>query len=329
MSDTPDPAANRATATPAHGAGSGVGAGGRVGFLGTRTGQTATAVIIVLAIVSAFVGSGALGGTPIAQAADGWLTADSTWIAPAGPAFSIWSVIYTGLIGYGIWQFFPAADTARHQAARPWILAGVVLNSAWIWTVQAGWLALSVLVIVLLLACLCRVLAILEAPRYRPATRPAGSRAAGPGTVARWSGRVLLDGVQGLYLGWVTVATLANAAAWLGSLGWTGTPFSPVTWGTILVVAATLIATATALYDGGRFAPAVATAWGLAWIAVGRSDGSGLQSASLAITAAGAAVLVLLATIAAWLLSRRSATGEARDLIADALDGGGDPVDGR
>lgn len=102
-----------------------------------------------------------------------------------------------------------------------------------------------------------------------------------------------------------------------------------MTWGTILVIAATLIATATALYDGGRFAPAVATAWGLAWIAVGRSDGSGLQSASLAITAAGAAALVLLATIAAWLLSRRSATGEARDLIADALDGGGDPVDGR
>lgn len=325
MSGTPGPAANRATVAPARGS---------RGFLGTRTGQTATAVIIVLAIVSAFVGSGALGGTPIAQAADGWLTADSTWIAPAGPAFSIWSVIYTGLIGYGVWQFFPVADTARHQAARPWILAGVVLNSAWIWTVQAGWLALSVLVIVLLLACLCRILVILEAPRYRPASRAAGPRAGGvratgPGTAARWVERVLLDGVQGLYLGWVTVATLANTAAWLGSLGWTGTPLSPVTWGTILVIAATLIATATALYDGGRFAPAVATAWGLAWIAVGRSDGSGLQSASLAITAAGAAALVLLATIAAWLLSRRSATGEARDLIADALDGGGDPVDGR
>ena len=33
--------------------------------------------------------------------------------------------------------------------------------------------------------------------------------------------------------------------------------------------------------------------------------------------------------LAALLLSRRSATGEARDLVLDALDGGGDPIDGR
>ncbi|MCY1157833.1 MAG: tryptophan-rich sensory protein [Citricoccus sp.] len=320
---------------PAHGPARPVRASGAAGVLGTRTGQTATAVVIVLAIVSAFVGSGAIGGTPIVEAADGWLTADSTWIAPAGPAFSIWSVIYAGLVGYGIWQFFPAADTPRHHAARPWILAGVVLNSAWIWVVQAGWLAVSVLVIVLLLVCLCRVLVILESARYREAAPPVTAAGAGAstapsrGSVARWTERILLDGVQGLYLGWVTVATLANVAAWLASLGWTGAPLGPVVWATILVVVATLIATATALYDGGRFAPALATAWGLAWIAVGRSDGSGLQSASLALTAAGASVLVVLATIAAWLLSRRSVTGEARDLIADALDGDGDPIDGR
>jgi hypothetical protein len=310
-------------------------ASGAARFLGSRTGQALTAVVIVLAIVSAFIGSGAIGGTPIAEAAGGWLSADSTWIAPAGPAFSIWSVIYAGLVGYGIWQFFPTSATARHDVARPWILAGVVLNAAWIWTVQAGWLGMSVLVIVLLLACLCRILVILESPRYRQVASPgtaAGAESAGtsaPGSVGRWAERILLDGVQGLYLGWVTVATLANVAAWLGSLGWTGSPLGPVVWATILVVVATLIATATALYDGGRFAPALATAWGLAWIAVGRSDGTGLQSASLAITAVGAAVLVLLATLAAWLLSRRSVTGEARDLIADALDGDGDPIDGR
>lgn len=308
---------------------------GATDFLGTRAGQVATAVIILIAILTTFVGSGALGGTSIDEAAGGWLNEDSTWIAPAGPAFSIWSVIYTGFVGYGIWQFLPVSATARHDAARPWILAGVVLNAAWIWVVQAGWLAASVLVIVLLLACLCRILVILESPRYREVVTPATTAGTGPsaapsrGLAARWAERILLDGVQGLYLGWVTVATLANVAAWLGSLGWTGSPLSPVTWGTILVVAATLIATATALYDGGRFAPALATAWGLAWIAVGRTDGTGLQSASLAITAAGAAVLVLLATIGAWWLSHRSVTGEARDLIADALDGDGDPIDGR
>src|SRR5699024_9254852 len=46
------------------------------------------------ALVAAFIGSGALGGTPIAEAAGGVLSADATPVAPAGSAFSIWSVIY-------------------------------------------------------------------------------------------------------------------------------------------------------------------------------------------------------------------------------------------
>ena len=80
--------------------------------------------------------------------------------------------------------------------------------------------------------------------------------------------------------------------------------------------------------NGGRLAPALALAWGLYWIGIGRSDGEGLLSGAVAVTAWGSAVIVLLAWLASLLLSRRSATGEARDLIMDALDGGDDPVDG-
>ena len=79
----------------------------------------------------------------------------------------------------------------------------------------------------------------------------------------------------------------------------------------------------------GRIAPAVAMVWGVAWIGVGRADGTGLLSGSLALLAWGGAAIVLLCWLAALLLSRRSATGEARDLVLDALDGGGDPIDGR
>ena len=48
----------------------------------------------------------------------------------------------------------------------------------------------------------------------------------------------------------------------------------------------------------------------------------------MALTAWGCAGVVMLCWLAALLLSRRSATGEARDLVLDALDGGDDPVDG-
>lgn len=61
-----------------------------------------TLIGVAAAIVMAFIGSGALGGTPVAEAAGGALSADATPLAPAGTAFSIWSVIYIGLAGYAI-----------------------------------------------------------------------------------------------------------------------------------------------------------------------------------------------------------------------------------
>ncbi|MBB1024382.1 tryptophan-rich sensory protein, partial [Dietzia sp. DQ12-76] len=78
---------------------------------------------VAAAIVAAFVGSGALGGTPVADAAGGALSADATPVAPAGSAFSIWSVIYLGLIVYALWQLSPTARrSARQRALRPWAL---------------------------------------------------------------------------------------------------------------------------------------------------------------------------------------------------------------
>lgn len=302
MSSTPAAPAGRTAHATSPGAG---------GFLSTLPGKITTAVLTVIAIVTAAFGAGAFGGTPIQEAAGGWLGPDSTWVAPASPAFSIWSVIYLGLIAYTVWQFFPAADSARHDRLRPWILAGILLNSVWIWTVQAGWLAVSVAVILVLLAVLCRILVLLESSRVRG-----------------WGERILVDGVQGLYLGWVSIATVANVAAWLGSTGWTGAPLGPIVWTNIMIVVATLVGAFTAVYSGGRLMPALGLAWGLAWVAVGRSDGTGLNSASVAITAAGAAAIVMIAWAVSLWLSSRSATGEARDLIMDALDGDDDPVDG-
>ena len=260
---------------------------GESGFLGSRPGLVATAVLIAAAIGTAFIGSGALFGTPVAEAAGGWLDEDSTWLAPASAAFRIWSAIYLGLVAYGVWQFLPAAKNARHRAARAWILAGVLLNSVWLWVVQAGWLSLSVLVIAALLACLCRVLVILE--RTRP---------------ENWSERIVLDGVQGLYLGWVAIAAITNVAAWLGSLGWAGEPLGPIPWTIVMLVAATLVGVALAVYTRGRFAPSLALAWGLTWVAVGRAGGTALESTTVAITAGSAAVVVLMATVLCWWLSR-------------------------
>lgn len=249
------------------------------GFLSTRAGHVTTAALVLFAILTAFIGSGALFGTPVAEAAGGWLDEDSTWIAPASGAFRIWSVIYVGLIAYAVWQFLPSADTDRHRAARPWILAGILLNSVWLWVVQAGWLAVSMIVIAVLVACLSRVLMLLE-------------RSAAAGRAEA----LLVDGTQGLYLGWVTIATITNVAAWLGSLGWEGNPPGPIVWTVIVIVAAAVIGSLLAIATRGRIAPALSLAWGLAWVAVARGGATVLESQAVVIAAAAAAGVILVVT---------------------------------
>ncbi|OYN90734.1 tryptophan-rich sensory protein [Parenemella sanctibonifatiensis] len=257
-------------------------------FLSSAIGRVLTAVLIVAAMVVAAFGAGAFGGTPVDEAAGGWLGADSTWIAPATSAFRIWSVIYLGLIAYAAWQFFRATQTPRHQRVRLWVLAGVILNSVWLFTVQAGWLAVSVLVILTLTACLARCLVLLD-------EEPIGS----------WLERILLDGVQGLSLGWVSIATIANVAGWLGSLGWQGSPLTEESWAITMAVLATALGLALA-WRFGRLTPGLAIAWGLAWVAVGRTDGSGPQSVPVAVATAVAAAIILAGSLAGVLRRRRA-----------------------
>lgn len=267
-----------------------------------------TIAAVALSIVAAFFGSGALGGTPIDQAAGGWLSTDATPVAPGGPAFSIWSVIYLGLVAYALWQLSPTARaSARQRALRPWAILSAVLNAGWIWTVQLGLLAVSVVVIVALLLVLIRMLVLMTAGR------PTG-----------WLEAVVTDGTFGLYLGWVSVATVANVAAWLGAAGAAGiSGWELIACAVIVVVAG--IAIATALWTRGTLTPALATAWGLAWIAIGRTDG-GLESAPVAWCAGLASAAVLAVAVIARL--RAGIRRPARSVDSPRTSAGTVPTSG-
>ena len=241
-------------------------------------------VSAVVAVVVSFLGSGAWIGTPIAEAAGGALSATSTLVAPAGPAFSIWSVIYTGLIAYAVWQFLPGR-TARHDALRAPIVASMLLNPAWILVIQIGQLWLSVIVIVALLAVLVRVFVLMQ--QHRP-----------EGVVDA----VITDGTMGVYLGWVCVATIANVSAWLVSLGFTS---GATVWAIIVLVVAAGVGVFLAQYSGGAVAPMLAIVWGLGWLAQGRLSGEVVDT-TVGWTAVLAAVVVALTTVGTRIRERRS-----------------------
>lgn len=258
---------------------------------GDRVRQVVVLVGALLAVAGAAVGSGAFGGQPVSEAAGGALAADATVVAPGSPAFSIWSVIYAGLLLFAVVQMMPGRATdPRMRAVGWWVLGSMLLNAVWIGVVQAGWLWGSVLVIVALLVVLCVAL-------VRLVRVPS----------ARALDTVATEVTLGLYLGWVSVATLADVAATLsadevGDLG-----LGESAWGAVLVGLGALVAVAVAVY--GRSLPSLtisaglATGWGIAWIAAARTLGP-LTDVVVAVAATVAAVVAVAAPVVVTLARR-------------------------
>ena len=248
--------------------------------------QVVVAASAVVAVVGSFFGSGAAGGTPIQDAAGGALAADATLIAPAGPAFAIWSVIYLGLLAYAVWQFLPSQSVAaRHRRIGYWVAASLLLNAAWILSIQFDLLGLSVPIIVVLLAVLLRILLDLTA---LPATGRLDA--------------LLTDGSLGLYLGWVAIATAANVTALLVASGFAGFGWPPELWSVLVIALAAAAGVAIAIWGRGRIAPALSLGWGLAWVAVGRLAG---EPASTVTAIAAIAAVVVVVGSAVLLRARR------------------------
>lgn len=232
-------------------------------------------------VVGTLVGTGVI-GTRVAESSRGALAADATLLAPAGPAFSIWSVVYAGLAAYTVWQWLPGrADDERARATGWLAAASMVLNATWLLVTQAGWIWASVGVILALLATLVALVA-------RISRRPAHSRL----------DRLVVDGTFGLYLGWVGVATCANVAAALALDVSVSRGVAEA--GAVAAVLAVLAGGAWLVRRyGARWAVALASTWGLAWIAVGRLGDSPESMVTAVAAITGAVVMIGLVARAA------------------------------
>ena len=255
----------------------------------TRTARDVVRQVVVLvgALLATFAGywgSGAGGGASQQEVGDGALAADATPVAPGEPAFGIWSVIYLGLVAYAVWQALPLQRTDARQRRTGWlVLASMVLNAAWIAVVQADLLVVSVAVIVVLLAVLLLVVARLGEREPRGAVEA-----------------LVVDGTLGLYLGWVTVATVANTFAVAVAGGYDATSPGADVWAVAGLAAAGSAGVAYAAWTRGRVAIGAAIVWGLVWVVVARTTGEP-RSTAAAVSAGVAAVVVAAATVAARL----------------------------
>ena len=146
---------------------------------------------------------------------------------PAGFTFSIWGLIYLLLLVFTAAQLRGAFGGQRPvpdyvAAIGPWFLFSCLANGLWIIVWHALQPLLSLVVMLALLACLIRINQILYGQR---GPRPA-------------EGRYVTRLPFSIYLGWISVATIANATAVLVHYGWGGWGLPPELWAVIMIAVA-------------------------------------------------------------------------------------------
>ncbi|MHA7283099.1 TspO/MBR family protein [Arthrobacter sp. TMS2-4] len=267
--------------------------------------QVIVTVCAVACILGSAAGVGAFGGPSIRDAAGGLFAPDATLLAPSSAAFSIWSVIYAGLVAYTVFQWLPSQRRTDRQRRLGWtVAASMLLNLAWILCAQADRLTLSLVVIMLLFFTLLSAIRTLN--EHPNETRLEGA---------------LVDTPIGLYLGWVLLAAAANWAAFLTAAGADLFGWSGVTWSILGITAVLLTAAIICSTDRGRLAVAAATSWGLLWIAVERALGqpSAMNLAFFAVLA----IFLLLITAGS---RRHRVDHEYRHWLRAQQDARRDPI---
>lgn len=205
-----------------------------------------------------------------------------SFVTPAGYVFSIWGLIYALLAVFVVYQALPAQrDNPRLERLGYAFAVSCVCNAAWLfaWHYQQIALAWALLVALLVALIICY-------ERLR-------------GGVASRAEQVAVRLPFSVYLGWVTVATVANTAILLLDRGIDGGDAAGA-WGTVAIAAATGIGVAM-LVRRGDIAFELVLVWAFVGIAVKQSS----RSTLVAAVAIGACAL-LLAAMAWWALSART-----------------------
>jgi benzodiazapine receptor len=123
--------------------------------------------LIVMLVVNALASTTSLiGGTQTAAVSD----ATPTLFTPAGYVFSIWSLIYIGLIAFAVFQArnTPAAEVVRGKIGY-WFAANALFNVLWLFLWGAGWFWPSVIVMLGLLGTLIIIYRVSGSAKISPA----------------------------------------------------------------------------------------------------------------------------------------------------------------
>ncbi len=239
------------------------------------------ALFILTVIVNSLAGSTTLiGGQDTAAISDN----NPTLITPAGYVFSIWGIIYFLLGIFVVYQALPRErNSSYHKKISGLFVLSSLVNIAWIFVWQYESLVLSVVLIFALLITLIAIYLRLDIGRSK----------------VKIGERLAVHLPFSVYLGWITIASIANVAVALTAYGWDGFGISAEIWA-ILIVAVALVITLLMLGIRKDIAYALVVIWALVGIGANQSGNQTvvlLTQVSSIIVAIAVVVVVVVALV--------------------------------
>lgn len=182
-----------------------------------------------------------------------------TVVTPAGYAFSIWGLIYLGMIAFSIYQAFPS-NAERFSKIRTFYIISCVANITWIYVWHYERLTTSLLAMLTLLISLAIInIKLMDTEDFKE--------------------NLLVKLPFSIYFGWVTVATILNVSILLASYGIQTSEVISIILGCVLIVVATVLGIIIR-QKIGIIAYPLTIAWAVTAIAVKQSGKTALMFVS-------------------------------------------------
>lgn len=236
-------------------------------------------LVIVGVVLTLFVNylatAGVLNGVTPPEISDALLTK----FTPANYAFAIWSIIYTFVIWFAIYQALPSQrDNPKLEGVRELFIASCVLNILWTFAWHYEFYVLSLVFMVGILLTMIGIY--MRAGIGKPA--------------ASWGERLWVHLPFSLYLAWIAVATIANAASLLVYYDLSAFGINDSLWSAIMILIAAIIG-AVVLWKRANAAYAAVYVWAVIAITVRYANDTPIKFAAYA-----GIVIVVAAAILGW-----------------------------
>lgn len=246
------------------------------------------AIINLIGFILVVVINGLANGLPINGLTTGELSdMYPNLFVPAGFTFSIWGLIYLLLLLFVIYQLRSGDQrpTTVLSAIGYWFAISCLANASWILAWHYIQVPLSLLIMLMILGSLIVIYTRLSTIELS--------------STERW----LVHLPFSVYLGWITVATIANGTTLLVNNGWNGGSLGPVNW-TIIMIVVAIVAGGFFLWRYRDWGYVLVIIWALFGI-YSKQKGSGIAEAGPIVTTCLIGMGALAVSTVASLLVRK------------------------